>query len=84
MERTQIREAAESQRDNRERALSYHRGRGRRSAPHLGRGSAYSRAFCEEALVYELEQRGLGVERPKLVPLVYKDRRLAAELRICL
>jgi len=31
--------------------------------------------------VYELEQRGLGIERQKVVPLVYKGKRLAAELR---
>ena len=36
----------------------------------------------EEALVYERKQRGVRVERQKLVPLVYKGNRLAGELRI--
>lgn len=36
----------------------------------------------EEALVYELELRGLEVERQKHVPVVYKGRRLASDLRV--
>lgn len=36
----------------------------------------------EEALVYELELRGLTVERQKGVPIVYKGRRLASDLRV--
>jgi GxxExxY protein len=36
----------------------------------------------EEALVFELEERGLRVERQKVVPLVYKGRRLGSDLRL--
>ncbi len=36
----------------------------------------------EEALVFELESRGLPVQRQKVVPLVYKGKRLASDLRI--
>ena len=36
----------------------------------------------EEALCYELEQRGLKVERQKQVPLVYKGNVLKTELRL--
>ena len=45
-------------------------------------GPGLLESVYEEALVYELEQRGLGVERQKVVPLVYKGRRLAGELRV--
>ncbi len=45
-------------------------------------GPGLLESVYEEALVYELEQRGLGVERQKVVPLVYKGKRLAAELRV--
>ena len=36
----------------------------------------------EEALVYELEQRGLKVERQKNVPIPYKGNILRTELRL--
>ena len=36
----------------------------------------------EEALCFELEQRGLNVERQKQVPLVYKGNVLKTELRL--
>ena len=45
-------------------------------------GPGLLESIYEEALVYELEQRGLGVERQKVVPLIYKGKRLAAELRV--
>lgn len=45
-------------------------------------GPGLLESVYEEALVYELQQRGLGGERQKAVPLVYKGKRLAGELRI--
>ena len=45
-------------------------------------GPGLLESIDEEALVYELEQRGLGVERQKVVPLMYQGKRLAAELRV--
>ena len=36
----------------------------------------------EEALAYELRERGLKVERQRLVPLVYKGRILSTALRV--
>jgi len=36
----------------------------------------------EEALAYELELRGLTVERQRVVPVVYKGKRLATQLRV--
>ena len=36
----------------------------------------------EEALCYELEKRGLNVERQKQVPILYKGIVLRADLRI--
>ena len=36
----------------------------------------------EEALAFELESRGLTVHRQKAVPLVYKGKRLASDLRL--
>ncbi len=36
-------------------------------------GPGLLESVYEEALVYELEQRGLGVERQKVVPLVYRQ-----------
>ncbi len=36
----------------------------------------------EEALAFELESRGLTVNRQKTVPLVYKGKRLACDLRL--
>ncbi|WP_437679733.1 GxxExxY protein [Sorangium sp. So ce131] len=36
----------------------------------------------EEALAFEIESRGLTVVRQKMVPLVYKGKRLASGLRL--
>jgi GxxExxY protein len=36
----------------------------------------------EEALAYELESRGVKVERQKLVPVSYKGQTLSAPLRL--
>ncbi|WP_437289864.1 GxxExxY protein [Sorangium sp. So ce406] len=36
----------------------------------------------EEALAFGLESRGPGVVRQKTVPLVYKGKRLASDLRL--
>lgn len=36
----------------------------------------------EEALVFELHQRGLSVERQKQVPIIYKGNVLRTELRL--
>jgi GxxExxY protein len=36
----------------------------------------------EEALAYELAQRGLTVDRQRVVPLVYKGRFLSTSLRV--
>ncbi len=36
----------------------------------------------EEALAFELESRGLTVIRQKAVPLMYKSKRLASDLRL--
>lgn len=36
----------------------------------------------EEALAWELRERGLRVERQKAVPIVYKDQALATPLRL--
>ena len=45
-------------------------------------GPGLLESIYEEALVYELEQRGLGVERQKVVPFMCKGNRLAGELRV--
>ncbi len=45
-------------------------------------GPGLLESVYEEALVYELERRGLSVERQKTVPLVYKGKRLAGDLRV--
>ena len=45
-------------------------------------GPGLLEAVYEEALVFELESRGLTVHRQKAVPLVYKGRRLASDLRL--
>ncbi|MBI4869593.1 MAG: GxxExxY protein [Candidatus Wallbacteria bacterium] len=45
-------------------------------------GPGLLESIYEEALVYELELRGLKVERQKTVPVFYKGRRLAADLRV--
>lgn len=45
-------------------------------------GPGLLEAVYEEALAFELESRGLAVERQKAVPLVYKGRRLGSDLRL--
>ncbi len=45
-------------------------------------GPGLLEAVYEEAMVFELESRGLTVSRQKAVPLMYKDRRLASDLHL--
>lgn len=45
-------------------------------------GPGLLESVYEEALVYELEQRGLNVERQKPVPIIYKGHTLHTELRL--
>ena len=45
-------------------------------------GPGLLESVYEEALVYELEQRGLNVERQKQVPINYKGNMLNSELRL--
>ena len=45
-------------------------------------GPGLLESVYEEAFVYELELRGLKVERQRAVPVVYKGKRLASDLRI--
>lgn len=45
-------------------------------------GPGLLEAVYEEALAFELESRGLTVQRQKAVPLVYKGKRLASDLRL--
>ena len=45
-------------------------------------GPGLLESVYEEALVYELEQRGLNVERQKQVPINYKGKILNSELRL--
>ncbi len=45
-------------------------------------GPGLLESVYEEALCFELEQRGLKVERQKQVPIVYKGNLLATELRL--
>jgi GxxExxY protein len=45
-------------------------------------GPGLLESVYEEALAYELELRGLTVERQRVVPVVYKGKRLATELRV--
>jgi GxxExxY protein len=45
-------------------------------------GPGLLEAVYEEALAFELESRGLTVHRQKAVPLVYKGKRLASDLRL--
>ena len=45
-------------------------------------GPGLLESVYEEALVFELEQRGLRVERQKQVPIIYKGNVLATELRL--
>jgi GxxExxY protein len=45
-------------------------------------GPGLLESVYEEALAYELQQRGLMVERQKLVPIIYKGNVLRTELRL--
>ena len=45
-------------------------------------GPGLLESVYEEALVYELKQRGLQVERQKSVPVQYKDVTLNTDLRL--
>ena len=45
-------------------------------------GPGLLESVYEEALVFELKQRGLSVERQKQVPIVYKGTVLKTELRL--
>lgn len=45
-------------------------------------GPGLLESVYEEALCYELEQRGLKVERQKQVPVVYKGIVLKSDLRL--
>ena len=45
-------------------------------------GPGLLESVYEEALVFELEQRGLKVERQKQVPIIYKGNVLKTELRL--
>ena len=45
-------------------------------------GPGLLESVYEEALCFELELRGLNVERQKLVPIVYKGNVLKTELRL--
>lgn len=45
-------------------------------------GPGLLESVYEEALVYELQLRGLEVERQRSVPIVYKGARLASGLRL--
>ena len=45
-------------------------------------GPGLLESVYEETLVFELEQRGLKVERQKQVPIIYKGKVLKTELRL--
>ena len=45
-------------------------------------GPGLLESVYEEALVYELELRGLTVQRQMVVPVFYKGKRLSTELRV--
>lgn len=45
-------------------------------------GPGLLESVYQEALAWELTQRGLSVEREKLVPILYKGHQLATPLRI--
>ena len=45
-------------------------------------GPGLLESVYEEALVYELDRRGLRAQRQKAVPIFYKDQRLASDLRL--
>jgi GxxExxY protein len=45
-------------------------------------GPGLLESVYESALAFELEERGLSVERQWMVPIVYKGKRLPGELRL--
>ena len=45
-------------------------------------GPGLLESVYEEALVFELEQRGLKVDRQMQVPIIYKGKALKSELRL--
>ena len=45
-------------------------------------GPGLLESVYEEAMVYELQQRGLKVERQKQVPIIYKGVTLKSDLRL--
>ena len=45
-------------------------------------GPGLLESVYEEALCFELEQRGLSIERQKQVPIIYKGSRLKTDLRL--
>ena len=45
-------------------------------------GPGLLESIYEEALAFELEERGLSVQRQQTVPIVYKGRRLTGNLRL--
>ena len=45
-------------------------------------GPGLLESVYEEALAFELELRGLSIERQKSVPIIYKGKKLAANLRL--
>ncbi|MCP5098120.1 MAG: GxxExxY protein [Chloroflexi bacterium] len=45
-------------------------------------GPGLLESVYEEALAYEMDQRGLLVERQVLVPITYKEQKLATPLRL--
>ena len=45
-------------------------------------GPGLLESVYEEALCFELKQRGLTVERQKIVPLLYKGKKLKEDLRL--
>jgi GxxExxY protein len=45
-------------------------------------GPGLLESVYESALAFELEERGLTVERQRVVPIVYKGKRLPGDLRL--
>ena len=45
-------------------------------------GPGLLESVYESALAYELEERGLTVERQRIVPVIYKGKRLPGDLRL--
>ena len=45
-------------------------------------GPGLLESVYEEALCFELEKRGLAIERQKQVPIIYKEKVLKTELRL--